>query len=559
MRTKNRLMLWLGVMTMLVLLLAGVSLGTIWNLRTEGRNVLTANYNSIEYAQHMLKAMDAEGDSAARSHSLLELLTDQRANNTEKGEAELTEELGRSTAAFNANPNDATKSRALRMDINDIIDLNRAAIVRKTAQAEHRAELSLFWISITGTLCFLISFSLFFSLPEQIAEPIRQLTEGIDRIAAGNYRERVMIEGRGEFGHMADRFNAMAGQLERWENSSLAQIMAEKSRVEAILNSMVNAAFGVDPEGRIIFANLKAAELLGLGEADLVGRTIGELTARNDLLRYVLSEGDTRPFKAVLGGKEQFFTSSQAPIRSAKGDLGTVHLLHNITPFQERDEARTHFLATISHELKTPLASTDLGLGLLENSKTLSDEQHSILEDLRKDHQRLVRIVSELLDLTQIETGRIRVALGDHALSGIVHKAVAALHTAADAKQVRLDVQIGADNLFVHADAEKSSWALINLLSNAVRHSPQQSTVSLTTYKEGNNVLLAVSDQGPGLSEEQVAHLFERFNPHASSGSGLGLSIARDFMRAMNGDIFLSGTSEKGSVFTIAFAGASPA
>ena len=125
--------------------------------------------------------------------------------------------------------------------------------------------------------------------------------------------------------------------------------------------------------------------------------------------------------------------------------------------------------------------------------------------------------------------------------------------TAADAKQVRIDVQLLPDDLLVHADAEKSSWALINLLSNAVRHSPPQSTISLTCKIQGNTVLLSVSDQGPGLTDEQHAHLFERFNPHATSGSGLGLSIARDFMRAMNGEISLSATSEKGSVFTIRF------
>ncbi|MCC6939413.1 MAG: HAMP domain-containing protein [Flavobacteriales bacterium] len=545
---RKRLTLGTLFLFALLLLSSGIGIYQLDRLKTDAKTILTDNYESIRYVQAMQEALYRNDPVAFR-----EQLDLQEGNATEVREAEFNANLRMDFENWNGASDQVGR---LHTDLTGILRVNLDAINRKNEAALATAKAAEQRLWVIGALTLVVGLAFSLAFPRLITEPIGRLRIAVEQVAKGNYRHRIPMFRGDELGALATSFNDMSAQLEQWENSNLALIMTEKSRVEAILNSMVNAAFGVDHEGRIIFANLKAVELLGLSEAELIGRTTNELVARNDLLRYVLADGESRPFKAVVGGKEQFFTSSHAPIRSAKGDLGTVHLLHNITPFQERDEARTHFLATISHELKTPLASTDLGLGLLENSKRMDEQQRAILEDLRKDHQRLVRIVSELLDLTQIETGRIRVALGDHALSGIVHKAVSALHTAADAKQVRIDVHLEPEDLLVHADTEKASWALINLLSNAVRHSPQAGLVALTTRKEGSAVLLSVTDQGAGLTDQQQAHLFERFNPHASSGSGLGLSIARDFMRAMNGDISLTASTANGSVFTIRFAGA---
>ena len=209
--------------------------------------------------------------------------------------------------------------------------------------------------------------------------------------------------------------------------------------------------------------------------------------------------------------------------------------------------------------MKTPLASTDIGLGLLERQQAsrLTADQAAILSDLRKDHQRLVRIVSELLDMAQVETGRVRVEVGEHPLEAIVQEAVEAMRATAAAKRIRMDVRLERPKMSVKADADKAIWSLINLLSNALRHSPDRSTVTISSTVEGTGALLAVADQGPGLTDEQRAHLFEPFEPHAVGGTGLGLSISRDFMRAMGGDIALSSTSPQGSMFTIRFAGPS--
>jgi PAS domain S-box-containing protein len=552
MKTKTRLTAWLGILTLLVLVLGGVSLGTIWNLGSEGKDVLKANYNSIEYSQHMLEALDLEGDTAKRSHVLMEQLANQQANITEVGEGELTKQLARAIGTFRSSPGDLANSRELRKHLNGVIDLNRSAIIRKAADGEHRADKAFVWISIAGTLCFLIAFTLFLSLPERIAEPIRVLTEGIDRIAAGQYSERVELQSGGEFGHMADRFNAMADELERWENSNLARVMEEKARAEAVINSLRDASIGLDDQGRILFMNRQALELCGLQEQDLLGQHATDVAARNDLLRHLLSDKASTPFKVVVDGRDQFYAAESTPINGSNGVLGTVHTVRNITPFQERDQAKTMFLATISHELKTPLASTDIGLSLLERRPAESPEQAAIVADLRKDHQRLVRIVSELLDMAQVESGQLKLETAPHPLAPSVEEACSAVHGIAASKGIAVlnELPHGLPNALI--DPERTAWVMVNLLGNAIRHAPMGSNVEVKGTADETSILLVVSDTGPGIPPEFRDHLFQPFGEGAA-GTGLGLSIARRMMEAMGGSITAEAGIPGGTVIQLRF------
>ena len=551
MRIKTRLTLWLGLVTFLVLVLATIALATIWNLRTGTRDVLKANYNSISYAQAMLEAVDATPVAVDVLHAQLAL---QNKNITEPGEEELSQHLGRSIERFVSTPDDPAQLRAVRGDLHAIIEINRAAIERKANAAELRAETAFTWISIAGTLCFLIAFTLFLSLPERLADPIRKLTEGIDRIAQGRYAERVVVQDGSEFSHMADRFNTMAGELERWQSSNLARVLEEKARAEAVINSLEDASIGLDEQGRILFINRQAMDLLGLKE-DISGRSAVEMAANNDLLRHVLNDRSGAPMKIVVDGKEQYFASASSAITGANGPLGTVITLHNITPFQERDQAKTHFLATISHELKTPLASTDIGLGLLERTTSLGDEQKAILNDLRKDHQRLVRIVSELLDMAQVESGRIRMELGPQRLMGLVHDALTVVHVAAEQKHIRFEQTPVDPEVLVIADAARATWALVNVLANAVRHSPVGGTIDVRCGSTDHQVNVTIADHGAGFDAQVRDRLFQRFAAGATSDqrTGLGLSIARDVMVAMGGGIELVDQEQEGATLRLTF------
>ncbi|MBS1942606.1 MAG: HAMP domain-containing protein [Bacteroidetes bacterium] len=556
MKTKPRLYLLLGVMLLLVTALAITSLVTIWHMRGSGFAVIKANYNSIQYMQSMVDALDTEPDPAKQRTALEVQLALQQQNVTEAPERAATDRLVQAVSAFHRAPDDLVALNELRRSISSVLEVNRAAIVEKAGTQEAVGNRAVIWISLGATLAFVIAFTLFLSMPEFFVEPIRKLTEGIDRIAAGHYDERVALQRNDEFGHMAVRFNSMAAELERWSTSNLSRIMAEKARAEAVINCLRHPSIGVDDHQRILFMNRQAAELLGVDAGELLGQEIGVAAQRNDLLGFILKANGSSNFKAVVGGHEQRFTVEATPIEADQATLGTVYMLHNVTPYLERDEARTMFLATISHELKTPLASSDIGLGLLERHQAtqLTAYQAEIVSDLRKDHQRLVRIVSELLDMAQLETGQLRVQVAKHSLPGIIDAALESVHAAATARGMQLAVQLHSPLPYVTADADKATWSFINLLSNALRHGPANSTITIRSEAAGPNIRVTVADDGPGLTTEQQAHLFERFAPHGAAGTGLGLSIARELMRAMGGDITYQAGPRGGAEFILRFA-----
>lgn len=529
----------------LLLLSAGLGIFQLNRLKQDAQAILVDNYETVRYVQGMQRALQL-GDPKAFEEQLVL----QEANITETNEAERTAEVRQDLDRWK---DDGVASPGLHDHLQAILDLNLKAIDRKNKAALNTAQEAQQWLWGIAALTLVVGLAFSITFPRLVTEPIARLRQAVEQVARGNYRHRVPTFRSDELGALSEAFNGMSGELERWEGSNLALIMAEKARVEAVLNSLQDAALGVDHEGRVLFVNRKATELLGMESSELIGASVQDLVQRNDLLRHVIADAHGKPFKAVVDGTEQFFAASQAPISNGTEVIGTVHLMHNITLFQERDQNKTMFLATISHELKTPLASTDLGLSLLERQHGSPDIQ-DILADLRKDHQRLVRIVSELLDMAQVESGRMRVEVGEEPLRDIVQAAVDAVSNTAKKERIAIDIQLEAGEVNVRADGEKATWALVNLLSNAIRHAPQASSISVRSASEGNRVMIAISDSGPGISPEQQEHLFERFAPHSSTGTGLGLSIARDLMRAMGGDLTLLTSDRSGSVFAMYFA-----
>ena len=536
----------------LLLLCAGLGIFQLGRLSRDAQAILKDNYETARFVQDMQAALsrnDREAFDAA--------LRKQEANITEPGESDVTKRLREDFKAWQA---DDAAIRRIQNHLQHILDLNLDAIERKNAAAMTTAQRARKWLWGIAALVLVVGLAFSLGFPRQVTQPIQRLRHAVEELSEGNYRHRVPAFRSDELGALSEAFNRMAAKLEEWENSNLARVMTEKARAEAALNSLEDAGFGVDPEGVILFVNRKATELLGMSEPELTGQKAAVIAERNDLMKRVLNLPGGAPFKAVVDGREQFFAHARMPIEGASGTLGTIHLLRNITPFQERDQAKTMFLATISHELKTPLASSDIGLGILERKHlpVMEAEARGIISDLRKDHQRLVRIVSELLDLTQVETGNIRINLTEQAIEPLIDRAVDAVHRLGERKDIRFDLGFTSPNLWVKVDADKAVWVLVNVLGNAVRHSPRQGVIAVQASATDGQVRVSVADQGPGLTPEESERLFQRYAPGSGPehGTGLGLAIAREFTMAMGGDIKLASTSAAGATFQITFPGA---
>lgn len=565
MRIKTKLNLGVGLLFLMIIILSLVSAYSVFLIKQDTENILKSNYNTLEYSRNMILALDEmKSGSKETIQSFEENLEKQTQNITEPGEKQATEKLKASFALLDKNNSDETVKTQIRQDIFAIMKLNLDAIKQKSDIAKHSAETANLSIAIVGSLCFLIAFNLLVNLPNNIANPIRELTVSIKEIANKNYSERVHFTSHSEFGDLAKSFNTMAQKLEEYHDSNVYKLLFEKKRLETLINNMNDPIIGLDNEGIVLFVNDEALKIIGLKSEDIIGKHASELAVSNDLIRsLILKESETpkkQPLKIFAHGKESYFEKeihniTITPTGEEKEiNIGDVIILRNITLFKELDFAKTNFIATISHELKTPIASIKLSLQLLENGKTgdMNDDQKQLVESIKDDSQRLLKITGELLNLSQLETGNIQLNIGKSNPHEIVKYAVEAVKVQADQKQIQLVVDADENLKNVKADAEKTGWVLINYLSNAIRYSSEKSTILIKLKEENNQMVFQVIDTGKGIDTRYKDRVFDKYFQvpgSQKSGTGLGLAISKEFIEAQNGSVGVESNLGLGSTF----------
>lgn len=444
------------------------------------------------------------------------------------------------------------------------------AIQRKSELAKRTADSAVLGIFITGTLCFLIAFVLLVNLPANIADPIKELTQSIQQIATKNYAERVHFESHSEFGQLAKSFNAMAEKLEEYNNSSLAKLMMEKKRIETLIDKMHDPVIGLDENMLIIFANEEATNILGLPYSELIGFPSKDLALKNDLLGELIKDVhpvdeaavSIKPIKIYANDKESYFERDVQHITIIPtGELrpktiGHVILLRNVTEYKELDFAKTNFIATISHEFKTPISSIKMSLQLLENEQIgkLNEEQKNLLESIKDDATRLLKITGELLNMTQVESGNIQLTILPVNPKDILQYAINATKTQAEQKQIIFEIDCPDSIPPILADSEKTAWVITNLISNAIRYSYDHSSVYLMIRETENQVAISVKDIGQGIAPQYKDKIFDRYfrvPGTQKEGTGLGLAISKEFIEAQGGQIIVDSEFGAGSTFTL--------
>lgn len=555
-KIKTKLSLGLGFLFAVIILIGSVGANYIYTIARESKEILKDNYESIQYVKLMMQDLDASNaDSSLFFKNFENNLKLQEDNVTEIGEKEYTSVLREEFARMKEKGISTEGIVKLKKGLYKITDLNMQAILRKNDEAQVKADNVLTYMGAIGGICFLIVFTFIINFPGYIADPIRELTKSIKQIADKNYHQRLHFQSNDEFGELAEAFNAMAEKLEQYENSNLAKIMFEKTRIETIINNMKDAIIGLNEKRIILFANIKAAQLLGLNEQDMIGKYAPDVALSNDLMRLLLGNDlPLKPIKIFADNKESYFTKESISIVSEKKSIGEVILLKNITQFQELDLAKTNFIATISHELKTPIASIKLSSKLLEDARVgdLNEEQKQLVNNIKGDSERLLKITAEVLNMAQVETGKIQLNFQKVAAKDIVQYAVEALKFQAEQKHIKLELEIEEELPNVNADLEKTAWVMVNLLSNAIRYSPENQTVKIHVFEKDNMMEFSVRDFGKGIDPIYQRKIFDKFFQVPGStknGTGLGLAIAKEFIIAQNGKIDMISAVGEGTTF----------
>lgn len=570
MKIKTKLTLGVGLLFIMILLLSIVGAYNINALKGDTENILTANYNSLEYSRNMLAALESDAGDATQVFEFN--LQKQEKNNTEIGEADATAELRKKFEHYKSNTQSDRTIVSIRENILKVMDLNMEAIQRNSGIAKVTADKAVFWIAVSGTLCFIIAFTLLINMPSGIANPIRELTESIRQIAEKNYSERVHFEGHSEFGQLATSFNTMAQKLEEYNNSNLAKLMMEKQRIEALINNMHDPVIGLDEKQQILFINNEALKITGLRLDEVIGKPVQNIAVHNDLIRTLTQEliqpvaeraKKMEPLKIFADNKESFFEKEIIPItvvptaENNERHIGNVIILQNITAFKELDFAKTNFIATVSHELKTPISAILMSLDLLKNERigTVNEEQKQLIQSVKEDSERLLKITGELLNMTQAESGKIQLNLQPVAPKNIIDYATEVVKAQAESKNILIEVDCPENISDIHADSDKTTWVLTNLLVNAINYSYEKSKVIVSVREEADRVKITIQDFGKGIDPKYLPKLFDRYFqiPGSSkSGSGLGLAICKEFIEAQGGEIDVESEFGAGSTFKIA-------
>lgn len=591
MNLKTKINLGFLAMLLLVLSIGGYAYYSLRQLDRSTHDVLKANLYSVNLGLRMLKSLDQLAKQpladTAGTASFTVALREEARNVTEPGEQQVVDDLRHTTQQLQRHQQQAQRAaaagQAAPLGITaepyvlggltyQMIALNTDALNRKTEAANQRADQANRNLLVFITLAGLLALALAGSVPEAAVQPLRKLTAALDHATERDFSASIPQESHDEFGQVARAFNRMLGQLREYRTSTAAELITERNRAASIVNTLDEGLLLLDESRVILLANPVLCELLGMPVTQLVGRTAATVRLENDLFQAMLKPLDAPNREAAVAeapllhiaqrGEEAFYRLAVQDLVSFNEAtektefVGHILTLRNVSDFKKLDQVKSNFLATVSHELKTPLSSINLNTKLLQDERLPADERLRITGFIRQETQRLQRMVAELLDISRLDAGAgIQLDVHPTNLADVVGFATATVQPQLDDKQLRLDLQLAPDLPAARADVEKTTWVLINLLANAIRYSPRSEALTVRVALAGAFVQVSVQDRGPGIAAEHHEKIFQRFaqlpdKTGYRGGSGLGLSIAREFITTQGGRLWVESELGSGSTFS---------
>jgi two-component system phosphate regulon sensor histidine kinase PhoR len=389
-----------------------------------------------------------------------------------------------------------------------------------------------------------------------IPRALREIAAWARSVAGGDFSKRISITACDEMGDLADSLNSVFQRIQ----SKMEGFIADKSRLEAVFLSMFDGVMIVDGEGTVILINRTLKEFLGVGREAAgkkpleVVRNI-EIQEIADNVLNLNSRFESREITIVLQDEKILLVHATPVLRENKVD-GAVLVFHDITELRRLENVRRDFVANVSHELRTPV-STIRGYAetLLEGA--LEDKEHAreFLRVIYDDAERLVNLIKDLLDLSRIESGHVKLAFEACALEPVVDRVLAAMNNEAEENSVHLKKEIPPGLPRVKADEGAIAQVLFNLVENAIKYNNKDGCVSVSARERGHFIEVSVEDTGIGIPSKDIPRIFERFyrvdkaRSRDLGGTGLGLSIVKHIIHAHYGEVAVESELGRGSTF----------
>ena len=595
---------------LLVLLLVIVMVGAIYNFVQLGGSIdriLKDNYLSVVAAQDMKETLERQ-DSAAtfflagnvkearaqyeeNRHKFQKAYEVEAHNITEAGEQQIADDIRDQFAVYtrliqkllDSEP-PASKAQAdqysqyyfstlkpvflrLKSRAQDVLDLNEQAIKRASDRARLDAKRATY-TSIGVTVgAMLLAFVLVPWTIRASLTPLRSLARQAEEIGRGHLNQRIELHRTDEIGILAAAFNQMAEKLREARLLEEQRLHRAERMSDEALESLYDPVIVTDAAGRIVHLNRAAEGLFGparrlsglpVAQALQDARIAEAVTKAIHQESVSAAEGEAGFVPLQVGEMQRTYRLRASPMRDEDESLlGAVAVLEDITHLRELDRLKTEFIGVASHELRTPVTSLQLSAQLLAEGAVgeLTPEQKEVVMAQQQDLERLERLMRDLLDMTRLEAGVTPPRFEIVSPQELAQGAVASVASQAEAKGVTLTEEVASGLPAVRADRGQINRVLVNLLNNAVRHTPPSGQVTVRAQPEGDRVRFEVQDTGIGIPVEYLPRIFERFVqvPGATrGGAGLGLSIAKTILQAHGSDIAVQSEPGKGSVFGFA-------
>ena len=579
-RIRNGTLLLLA----LVIVLGAYALPRLSSLGGAIRETLYRNYISIEVGQHQhadLRTLQlAERDGTAQKvlpamrDDFMHWMDIEQHDITEVGETNLANDIqarGRKLFdAIAAAPPGARHDEefdALHGRIDDLIAMNKAAMFRADSRALKLGTHLTYEVAAGFAVLLVVGAALSIWMGAALSRPLTELAERLRGISQRKTHVRLGPQTLAELDEVAREFNQMAERLEHYDRMNVERIVYEKSKTEAIIESLEDGVVLLDQDGVVAHINQVAALIVGIEPSDALGSRFDDLSSNHphylrvrDAIRN-LSKSETElqrvEVQLHIRGRDHSYVLKPVPLRQEDRALGTLLILQDVTYLRDQDRARTNLVATLSHELRTPLTSLALLAELLRREEdSLTPKQRDVLRAILEETSRMKQLADNLLNLARGQIPLIAVQRVALDLEKIVEDVTERFSIQAQEKKIHLDTHIGkVPEIF--GDPVKLSWVVSNLIGNALRYTPEGGTIGIATRPAGDRFAnLEVTDTGPGIPPEIRDHIFERFaqygaNGHQTGAAGLGLAIVKDIVEAHGGRIFIESNNGHGSRFVV--------
>jgi len=450
----------------------------------------------------------------------------------------------------------------IKSEADAVLAINQKNMEDESARAREAAALSTRLMVTILLVSAAVASLIAFLLSRSFLEPIRAVTRGARAMTKGDLDQVVPATTKDELGELATAFNAMARTIREFQQSGTARLLRAQKTAQATIDSFPDPVVVVDPAGSVERANPAARRILGVVPT---GDSIPWMPP--PLLRPAIDEvltggPDHLPtsFENAIcfrdNGQERYFLPRVLAIRLDEGLLGAAVVLMDVTKFRLVDQLKSDMVSTVSHELKTPLTGIQMAIHLLleEVVGPLTTKQTELILAARQDSERLLTMVNDLLDMTRIEQGRVRLDLTPRTPADLVDDAMIRMESKARDQGITLESHVSRELPPVLADMDRIGHVFDNLVGNALAHTRRGGTVRLDAETNGDSIQFRVVDNGEGIASEHLPRLFEKFyrvpGTRRESGAGLGLAIAREIVVAHGGQIDASSQIGKGTVFT---------